>query len=99
MLPEMEKTDGGKEGRGMAEESGGEMKSGESELEGGLRQIDTITLSHAAKQTAQLSHPAKLPEAVSTRGTETHRPTFPLGEPEACFWEGKADEFWRKPIN
>lgn len=33
----METTDGGKEGRGMAEESGGEMKSGESELEGGRR--------------------------------------------------------------
>lgn len=31
----METTDGGKEGRGMAVESGGEMKSGESELEGG----------------------------------------------------------------
>lgn len=35
MLPEMWKTDGGKEGRGMAEDWGGEMKSGESELEGG----------------------------------------------------------------
>lgn len=58
-----------------------------------------ITLSHAAKQTAQLSHPVKLPGAVSTRGTETHRRTFPLGEPGPRFWEGEADEFWRKPIN
>lgn len=31
----MEKTDGGKEARGTAEDLGGEMKSGESELEGG----------------------------------------------------------------
>lgn len=31
----MEKTDGGKEAREMAEDSGGEMKSGESELGGG----------------------------------------------------------------
>lgn len=30
----MEKTDGGKEARGMAENSGDEMKSGESKLEG-----------------------------------------------------------------
>lgn len=35
MLPEMEETDGGKEARRMAEDLGGEMKSGEGELEGG----------------------------------------------------------------
>lgn len=31
----MEKTDGGKQARGTAEDWGGEMKSGESQLEGG----------------------------------------------------------------
>lgn len=74
----------------MAEESGGKMKSGESELEGGrgnggqisafpvrggkcLSQIGMIALTHAVKQTAQISHPTKLPGAVSMRGTETRR--------------------------
>lgn len=77
----MEKTDGGKEARGTAEDSGSKMKNGESELEGGrgnggqisafpvcgskcLRQIGMIASTHAVKQTARLSHSAKLPGAV-----------------------------------
>lgn len=68
----------------MAEDSGGKMKSGESELEGRqgnggqisafpvsggkcLRQIGMIAFTHAVKQTAQLSHCAKLPGAVCTQ--------------------------------
>lgn len=99
----------------MAEDWGGEMKSGESELERGrcnggptsafpnaqrLSQTGVIALTHAVKRTARLSCPAKLPGAVSTRADEIHRRTFPLGKPGPRFLgKRKADEVERNTIN